>query len=93
MAQKIISACLLLAFTLAGAYSADCPEQSSALLQHTGKRGALRPNGPKKQKAKAKTTHAGTVKLMLSEMNDMIATKGQVGMDPDEIEHIHSIKA
>eukprot|EP00403_Amphidinium_massartii_P026900 CAMPEP_0178403798 /NCGR_PEP_ID=MMETSP0689_2-20121128/17555_1 /TAXON_ID=160604 /ORGANISM="Amphidinium massartii, Strain CS-259" /LENGTH=99 /DNA_ID=CAMNT_0020024765 /DNA_START=89 /DNA_END=384 /DNA_ORIENTATION=+ len=94
MARMIISACLLLAFSMAGATSADCPEQSSALLQHTqGGRGALRPKGPKKQKAKAKVTHAGTVSLMLAEMNEMIATKGQVGMDPDEIEHIHSIKA
>eukprot|EP00403_Amphidinium_massartii_P023906 CAMPEP_0178399946 /NCGR_PEP_ID=MMETSP0689_2-20121128/15537_1 /TAXON_ID=160604 /ORGANISM="Amphidinium massartii, Strain CS-259" /LENGTH=92 /DNA_ID=CAMNT_0020020729 /DNA_START=82 /DNA_END=356 /DNA_ORIENTATION=+ len=67
----------------------NCPEQSNALLQHVqSSQGALRPKGQKKQKAKV--NHAGTVSLLLAEMNTMIESKGQSGMDPDEIEHIHS---
>eukprot|EP00403_Amphidinium_massartii_P043799 CAMPEP_0178433394 /NCGR_PEP_ID=MMETSP0689_2-20121128/32881_1 /TAXON_ID=160604 /ORGANISM="Amphidinium massartii, Strain CS-259" /LENGTH=94 /DNA_ID=CAMNT_0020055417 /DNA_START=99 /DNA_END=379 /DNA_ORIENTATION=+ len=66
-----------------------CPEQTSALLQHVqSSQNALRPKGQKKQKAKV--NHAGTVSLLLAEMNTMIESKGQSGMDPDEIEHIHS---
>eukprot|EP00403_Amphidinium_massartii_P032016 CAMPEP_0178437816 /NCGR_PEP_ID=MMETSP0689_2-20121128/35218_1 /TAXON_ID=160604 /ORGANISM="Amphidinium massartii, Strain CS-259" /LENGTH=106 /DNA_ID=CAMNT_0020060091 /DNA_START=1 /DNA_END=318 /DNA_ORIENTATION=+ len=70
-----------------------CPEQSSALMQRMQYgQGALRPQHPKNRK-KGQDNHAGTVKLLLNEMNGMIETKGQTGMDPDEIEHIHSIKA
>eukprot|EP00403_Amphidinium_massartii_P022518 CAMPEP_0178401104 /NCGR_PEP_ID=MMETSP0689_2-20121128/16131_1 /TAXON_ID=160604 /ORGANISM="Amphidinium massartii, Strain CS-259" /LENGTH=114 /DNA_ID=CAMNT_0020021917 /DNA_START=93 /DNA_END=433 /DNA_ORIENTATION=+ len=68
-----------------------CPEQSSALMQRMQHGGAsLKPHA---QKRKGQDKHAGTVKLLLAEMDNMISTKGQSGMDPDEIEHIHSIKA
>eukprot|EP00403_Amphidinium_massartii_P023153 CAMPEP_0178398590 /NCGR_PEP_ID=MMETSP0689_2-20121128/14851_1 /TAXON_ID=160604 /ORGANISM="Amphidinium massartii, Strain CS-259" /LENGTH=539 /DNA_ID=CAMNT_0020019357 /DNA_START=101 /DNA_END=1720 /DNA_ORIENTATION=+ len=100
MVMKVLASALLFlagsSRAAAGALcsSEGCAEQSSALLQQKQKEAVellLHPRG-KKNKKKA-PHHAGTVNLLLAEMNDMIQTKGQLGMDPDEIEHIHSIKA
>ena len=46
-----------------------------------------------KKAAKAQVSHAGTVSMLLNEMNDFVSTKGESGLDPDEIEHIHGIRA
>mmetsp|Transcript_20849 Transcript_20849/g.47917 ORF Transcript_20849/g.47917 Transcript_20849/m.47917 type:complete len:533 (+) Transcript_20849:62-1660(+) len=41
----------------------------------------------------AEVKPGGTVDLLLSEMNAFVDKKGDTGIDPDEIEHIHGIKA
>jgi len=41
----------------------------------------------------AEVRPGGTIDLLLSEMNSIVEKKGDTGIDPDEIEHIHGIKA
>jgi len=80
------------------------PERVPALMQRSqSAHGAMqkavaerrreREAAQKKKKQTPKNHHKGTVKLLQSQMTDFIAQKGQVGLTPDEIEHIHSIKA
>ncbi|KAL9139469.1 putative tandem protein 7 [Amphidinium carterae] len=66
-------------------------DQANVLMQHTKGAHSMQPQ--QKQKQKAKVTHAGTVNMLLAEMEDFVAAKGKSGIDGDEIAHIHGIKA
>ncbi|KAL9139312.1 putative tandem protein 21 [Amphidinium carterae] len=66
-------------------------EQASMLVQR-----AKAPSHSLKadhKKQKAHVNHAGTLKMLLTEMEDFIDKKGKQGIDGDEIAHIHGIKA
>eukprot|EP00403_Amphidinium_massartii_P020342 CAMPEP_0178399060 /NCGR_PEP_ID=MMETSP0689_2-20121128/15087_1 /TAXON_ID=160604 /ORGANISM="Amphidinium massartii, Strain CS-259" /LENGTH=582 /DNA_ID=CAMNT_0020019829 /DNA_START=67 /DNA_END=1813 /DNA_ORIENTATION=+ len=43
--------------------------------------------------SQAEVNPKGTLDLLLNEMTAYVDSKGQTGLDPDEIEHIHGIKA
>mmetsp|Transcript_4198 Transcript_4198/g.7129 ORF Transcript_4198/g.7129 Transcript_4198/m.7129 type:complete len:536 (-) Transcript_4198:132-1739(-) len=66
-------------------------EQSNVLMQQTKVAQSLQTQ--QKQKQKARVSHAGTVGMLLAEMEDFVTSKGKKGIDSDEIAHIHGIKA
>ncbi|KAL9139240.1 putative tandem protein 21 [Amphidinium carterae] len=74
--------------------ASDCPsEQANMLVQRTKAASHDLRAGSKKQTKKAQVSHSGTLKMLLTEMEDFIDKKGKSGIDGDEIAHIHGIKA
>jgi len=71
--------------------NADCssPLASSLMQRRARAEDALAAMGIKTAEVNPK----GTIDMLLNEMNAFISNKGDTGIDPDEIEHIHGIKA
>jgi len=102
--QAVVALALLGNYALAHECAVtDQPEDANALMQRantahnmmkavkTERQKARREH--KRQQPKAHVSKKGTINLYLNEMNDIITTHGKTGADPDQIAHIHSIKA